>query len=173
MIRKEALDIFERNLYQVESENLSEMGRWAQYELYRQGRKVERNCKNAPITCNLIDAIPQISKNRRGQVKFSWMEAGTRIHAHSGPTNCRLRAHLGLKIPENLSSDENISESSTKLRVADQYVTWKDGEMFIFDDSFDHEVWHDNPQKESRLVLILDLWHPELTEYQKVTLPAI
>ena len=173
LIRKEALDIFERNLYQVESENLSEMGRWAQFELYRQGRKVERNCKNAPITCSLIDKIPQISKNRRGQVKFSWMEAGTHIHAHSGPTNCRLRAHLGLKIPENLSSDENISESSTKLRVADQYVTWKDGEMFIFDDSFDHEVWHDNPQKESRLVLILDLWHPELTEYQKVTLPAI
>ena len=171
-IREEALDIFNRNLFQKESENLSDMGRWAQYELYRQGRKSERNCKNAPITCGLIDSIPQISKNRRGQVKFSWMEAGTHVHAHSGPTNCRLRAHLGLKIPENISDGE-ISESSTKLRVADKYVTWKDGDMFIFDDSFDHEVWHDNPQKESRLVLILDLWHPELTEHQKATLPAI
>lgn len=171
-IRKEALNILDRDLYQVESENLSEVGRWAQYELYRQGRKVERNCKNAPITCNLIDSTPQVSKNRRGQVKFSWMEAGTHIHAHSGPTNCRLRAHLGLKVPENQSNTKLI-DGSTKLRVADQYVTWKDGEMFIFDDSFDHEVWHDNPQKESRLVLILDLWHPELTDQQKATLPAI
>ena len=172
LIRKEAQDILDRNLYQMESENLREIGRWAQYDLYRQGRKVEKNCKNAPITCGLIDSVPQISKNRRGQVKFSWMEAGTHIHAHSGPTNCRLRAHLGLRIPET-PSHTKVSESTTKLRVADEYVTWKEGEMFVFDDSFDHEVWHDNPQKESRIVLILDLWHPELTDHQKATLPAI
>lgn len=170
-ISEEALEILNRKLYHSEGENLSDTGRWAQYELYRQGRKIERNCKNAPNTCNLIDTIPQISRNRRGQVKFSWMEAGTHVHAHSGPTNCRLRAHLGLKVPENSSVANN--ELSSKLRVAQEYLTWKNGEIFIFDDSFDHEVWHDNPAKESRVVLILDLWHPELTEHQKISLPAI
>ena len=171
-IKKEALEILSKNLFHTEGENLIDTGKWAQYELYRQGKKNEKNCKNAPITCNLIESVPQIAQNRRGQVKFSIMEAGTHVHSHSGPTNCRLRVHLGLKIPKD-TSPSNIPEKKTKLRVADQYVTWKNGEMFIFDDSFDHEVWHDNPQKESRIVLILDLWHPELTEHQKITLPAI
>ena len=172
IIQKEALAILGRNLFQSEGESLSDTGKWAQYELYRQGRKVVRNCKNAPITCNLVDSITQIAQNRRGQVKFSVMEAGTHVYAHSGPTNCRLRVHVGLQIPGH-SSSSVASESSTRLRVADQYLTWKNGEMFIFDDSYDHEVWHDNPQKEARVVLILDLWHPELTEHQKMTLPAI
>ena len=29
-------------------------------------------------------------------MKFSVMKSGTLAHTHSGPTNCRLRAHLGL-----------------------------------------------------------------------------
>ena len=36
--------------------------------------------------------------NRRERVKFSVMKSGTLIHTHSGPTNCQLRAHLGLKV---------------------------------------------------------------------------
>ena len=171
-IKEEAIKILSNKLYQGEGENLIDTGKWAQYELYRQGRKIDKNCENAPITCSLIDSIPEIAKNRRGQVKFSVMEAGSHVHAHSGPTNCRLRAHLGLKIPDS-SPEVSASKSLTRLRVAEEYLKWKDGEMFIFDDSFDHEVWHDNPQKESRIVLILDLWHPELTEHQKITLPAI
>ncbi len=32
----------------------------------------------------------------------------------------------------------------------------------MFDDSFNHEAWHDGTQ--TRINLILDLWHPELTD---------
>ena len=32
--------------------------------------------------------------------------------------------------------------------------------MIIFDDSFEHEVW--NETDEPRIVLIVDLWHPQL-----------
>lgn len=28
------------------------------------------------------------------------MQPGTHVFAHTGPTNCRLRAHLGLVIPK-------------------------------------------------------------------------
>jgi aspartate beta-hydroxylase len=31
----------------------------------------------------------------------------------------------------------------------------------VFDDSFDHEAWHDGD--ETRLILIVDFWHPDLT----------
>lgn len=30
------------------------------------------------------------------------MQPGTHIWAHTGPTNCRLRVHLGLIIPKNV-----------------------------------------------------------------------
>jgi aspartate beta-hydroxylase len=56
------------------------------------------------------------------------------------------------------------------MRVADQFVSWTEGEMFVFDDSFDHEVWNES---EERLILIVDLWHPDLTDDQKNSLPPI
>lgn len=43
--------------------------------------------------------------------------------------------------------------------------------MFVFDDSFEHEVWHNGTSM--RLVLIVDIWHPELTERERRSLPAI
>ena len=45
------------------------------------------------------------------------------------------------------------------------FRTWTEGKFIIFDDSFEHEVWHDGDS--FRLVLIVDLWHPDLTEEQK------
>ena len=89
------------------------------------------------------------------------MEADTHIAAHSAPTNCRLRIHIGLDVPLQ-PTDEDKSEYPSQIRVTNQYKTWKNGEMIIFDDSFDHEVWHFDPQNRSRLLLIFDIVHPEL-----------
>ena len=36
------------------------------------------------------------------------------------------------------------------------------GEALVFDDSFEHEVWNDG--KQERVVLLLDLWHPDLQQ---------
>jgi len=33
-------------------------------------------------------------------VKFSLLFPGTKVWPHTGPTNCRLRAHLGLQVPQ-------------------------------------------------------------------------
>ncbi|CAL1270396.1 unnamed protein product [Larinioides sclopetarius] len=49
--------------------------------------------------------------------------------------------------------------------------TWEEGKVILFDDSFEHEVWHNGTV--SRLVLIVDFWHPELTAYQKRSLTPI
>ena len=97
---------------------------------------------------------------RRGQVKFSIMHPGTHVWPHTGPTNCRLRAHLGLVVPEGAF-----------LRVANETRTWSQGQFIIFDDSFEHEVWHNGSSY--RLVLIVDVWHPELTREERRTLSAI
>ncbi|CAG9828779.1 unnamed protein product [Diabrotica balteata] len=160
-IREEGLSILsEKGYFQDESENLRDTGEWKQFELYARGQKNVNNCKKCPFTCSIINQIPEAKNCKRGQTKFSVMHPGTHIWPHCGPTNCRLRAHLGLKVPSN-----------TFLRVADDIRSWKEGEIFVFDDSFEHEVWHNGT--DFRLILIVDIWHPELTPSEKHSLSPI
>lgn len=60
---------------------------------------------------------------------------------------------------------------TVRLMIHICFRGWTEGKFLIFDDSFEHEVWHNGT--ETRLILIIDLWHPELTESEKKTLPAI
>ncbi|XP_026841317.1 aspartyl/asparaginyl beta-hydroxylase isoform X2 [Drosophila persimilis] len=162
-IREEALALLShRGYFEDETENLRHMGIWQQFELFAKGQLIRKNCQRAPITCSLLKEFPESSGCRRGQVKFSVMQAETHVWPHCGPTNCRLRAHLTLVAPE---------PERTSLRVAEQERTWREGELIIFDDSFEHEVWHNGTRP--RLVLILDMWHPDLTVSQRRSLTAI
>ncbi|GFY44714.1 hypothetical protein TNIN_440062 [Trichonephila inaurata madagascariensis] len=162
LIRDEALSLTnEKNSgFLPETEGLQDTGDWKQFELFARGRKIEKNCVRAPKTCSIISQIPNAVKCKRGQVKFSIMQPSTHVWAHTGPTNCRLRSHLGLVIPEG-----------TSIRVANETRTWKEGKVILFDDSFEHEVWHNGSKP--RMVLIVDFWHPELTDYQKRHLTPI
>lgn len=160
-IREEGLAVMKsRGLFQDEAENLRDKGDWKQFELFARGIKHKKHCKTCPLTCKLVEVMPEAAGCRRGQVKFSVMLPGTHVWPHCGPTNCRIRAHLGLKVPEK-----------TFIRVDQEIRSWKEGEVMIFDDSFEHEVWHNG--SDFRLVLIVDLWHPELTAAEKRSLPAI
>ena len=64
----------------------------------------------------------------------------------------RVRVHLPLLVPE---------PEKCGMRVAGETRHWKVGEALAFDDAFEHEVWNDGV--EERVVLLLDLWHPDLT----------
>jgi aspartate beta-hydroxylase len=52
-----------------------------------------------------------------------------------------------------------------------KYRSWQEGEWLIFDDSFEHEVHHNGTN--TRLVLIVDVWHPDLTVKEQNTLDPI
>ncbi|MGZ4970958.1 MAG: aspartyl/asparaginyl beta-hydroxylase domain-containing protein, partial [Methylobacter sp.] len=69
------------------------------------------------------------------------------------------RAHLGLDVPEGC-----------EMRVENNLLHWRNGEVFIFEDSFEHEVW--NRSDKPRTVLIIDFWHPDLTDDEKQALMA-
>lgn len=144
----------------TEDENLREKGDWKQFVMFMQGRKFEENCKKASFTCKLIDQVIPAKTCSRGQVKFSIMQPNTHVYPHCGPTNCRLRAHLGLKVSHG-----------ARIRVVNETKEWIEGKFIIFDDSFEHEVWHNGD--DYRLVLIIDLWHPDLSEMQKRWLTPI
>lgn len=103
-IRDEALSVLNVDGYFVdEAESLRDFGDWKQFELFARGKKNVANCIKAPFTCKLIETFPEARLCKRGQVKFSVMHPNTHVWPHCGPTNCRLRAHLGLKIPPNTS----------------------------------------------------------------------
>ncbi|KAM6445513.1 aspartyl/asparaginyl beta-hydroxylase [Rhynochetos jubatus] len=163
LIRDEGLAVMDkkRSLFLPEDENLREKGDWSQFTLWQQGRKNENACKSVPKTCALLERYPEATGCRRGQIKYSIMHPGTHVWPHTGPTNCRLRMHLGLVIPKE----------GCRIRCAQENRTWEEGKVLIFDDSFEHEVWQD--AENYRLIFIVDVWHPELTAQQRRTLPAI
>uniref|UniRef100_A0A3P9M4R1 Un-named hu7910 n=1 Tax=Oryzias latipes TaxID=8090 RepID=A0A3P9M4R1_ORYLA len=162
-IRDEALAVMDqdRGRFLPEDENLREKGEWGQYTLWQQGRKAGSACQGVPKTCSLLDRFPEATGCKRGQIKFSVMQPGTHVWPHTGPTNCRLRMHLGLVIPK----------PGCRIRCTNQTREWEEGKVLIFDDSFEHEVWQEADSY--RLIFIVDVWHPELTQHQRQTLSAI
>ncbi|XP_039191658.1 aspartyl/asparaginyl beta-hydroxylase isoform X2 [Crotalus tigris] len=163
VIRDEGLAVMDRSkgLFLPEDENLREKGDWSQFTLWQQGRKNENACNSVPKTCALLEHFSDATGCRRGQIKYSVMHPGTHVWPHTGPTNCRLRMHLGLVIPKE----------GCRIRCAQETRFWEEGKILIFDDSFEHEVWQDADAY--RLIFIVDVWHPELTSQQRRTLPAI
>uniref|UniRef100_A0A671P4F5 Aspartyl/asparaginyl beta-hydroxylase-like n=1 Tax=Sinocyclocheilus anshuiensis TaxID=1608454 RepID=A0A671P4F5_9TELE len=162
-IRDEALSVLDSNSGQFlpEDEYLRETGDWGQFTLWQQGRKVASSCRYVPKTCALLEHYPEATSCKRGQIKFSVMQAGTHVWPHTGPTNCRLRMHLGLVIPSK----------GCRIRCTNQTRSWEEGKVLIFDDSFEHEVWQE--AESYRLIFIVDVWHPQLTQLQRQTLSPI
>lgn len=139
--------------------NSTLQGEWSVYHLINQGEKVENNCSTCPKTMDIIESVVPLLKGCSfGNVLFSILQAGTHITAHYGPTNCRIRCHLPLFVPKGCV-----------LCVDREERRWKEGELLLFDDSFLHEAWHKGTDGE-RVVLMLDLWHPELTMVEREAL---
>ncbi|XP_068568859.1 aspartyl/asparaginyl beta-hydroxylase isoform X3 [Cebidichthys violaceus] len=162
-IREEALNMMNHSTgsFVPEEENLREKGEWGQYTLWQQGKKVGNACQSVPKTCSLLERFTEATGCKRGQIKFSVMHPGTHVWPHTGPTNCRLRMHLGLVVPKH----------GCKIRCTDQTREWEEGRVLIFDDSFEHEVWQEADSY--RLIFIVDVWHPELTAHQRQNLSPI
>jgi hypothetical protein len=120
---------------------------WNSLWLYH-GHFYEKMAQRCPRTLELAQGLNHCGDSLGG-VFFSVLKAGTTIKPHFGPTNARLRLHLGLDIPNDCW-----------LEVAGERRAWKQGECLLFDDSFLHQAC--NESETDRVVLIVDLWHPEL-----------
>ena len=52
-----------------------------------------------------------------------------------------------------------------EIRVGNEMHAWREGELFAFDDSFEHEAW--NRSSEDRVVLIFESHHPDLSRDER------
>ena len=97
---------------------------------------------------------------RTPAVLFSKLEPGAHIPPHHGMLNCRLICHLPLIVPDGCW-----------LRVGNETREWQEGKLLIFDDSIEHEA--KNPSGEMRIILLFDIWRPELSEAERQGISAI
>ena len=142
-------------------------GPWYHLVLYEYGLKDFANCALVPQTCAAVERLAQgnVARMARGQVKLSLMAPGIHVLPHCGPTNARIRMHLGLQVPEGIT-----------FKVGGEDAAWQEGKVLVFDDSFEHEIdfpssgdgGEAEPTAEDlldtgRLVLLFDVFHPSLT----------
>jgi aspartyl/asparaginyl beta-hydroxylase len=122
-------------------------GSWDELMFFEAGIRVENSAALFPVTAGIIDGLPERVK-RAGAIMLSKLSPGTHLAPHCGFTNRRLRVHLGIQTPKDAF-----------IRVNDQTLEWQAGRCIVFDDSFEHEVWHFGT--EPRIVLLADMPHPD------------
>ncbi len=129
---------------------------WSTFHFFRHGERYDENCRRCPRTAELLDSLDLNRVPGYGpEAMFSVLRPHTRIPAHYGSVNGRVIVHLPLVVPENCGA----------LRVGDQQRAWTEGELMMFDDSFQHEAWNDSD--ETRVVLIFDSWNPQLSAAER------
>jgi hypothetical protein len=150
-------------------ENDVKEGEWKVLHLLNQGIWQEQNCKKCPSFVATIERLqPHVmDKCLFGNAFVSVLQPGTTIEPHCGPTNVRHRLHYALQVPD---------DEEPKLTVMEMQQTWKEGQFFLFDDSFTHSVVYPqrklatnqcNGKMRARVVLIVDLWHPHLSQLER------
>jgi aspartyl/asparaginyl beta-hydroxylase (cupin superfamily) len=135
--------------------------KWSAFYLWENGALVANNAALCPNTvAALIDApIPHIA-TRSPMVLFSVLRPHTHIPAHNGMLNTRLICHIPLIVPPDC-----------RLRVGNETRTVQFGKAMIFDDSIEHEAWNDSD--ETRVVLLFEIWRPELSEAERRALTVM
>jgi len=66
----------------------------------------------------------------------------------------------------------SVQKPLCRLRAGPDTVGWQEGRALVFDDSFQHEAFNDHVT-EPRLVLIADVWHPDLTDAEVKLLETV
>jgi aspartate beta-hydroxylase len=140
-------------------QKLVDTGKWDAFHFYTYGRRIDQNHAACPKTSKVIDSID--GTDSAGIVYFSVLHDGTHVRAHNGVTNTRVRCQLCLA----------AAEKGCEIRVDSETRSWVPGKCMIFDDSFEHEAW--NHSGAERVVLIVDLWHPELTPCERQAVAMI
>lgn len=134
---------------------------WGAFYFWRNGEKVEENASRCPATMQALDLAPMPQIDKRSPIAlWSLLKPGTHIQPHHGLLNTRLICHIPLIVPNDCA-----------IRVGNETRAWCAGEALIFDDSFEHEAW--NKSIETRVILLFEIWRPEISAEERAALTTI
>lgn len=134
---------------------------WSALYLWRGGEIVAENAARFPATMAALAKlpIPRIA-GRSPMALFSRLTPGAHIRPHHGLLNTRLICHLPIVAPPDCG-----------LRVGADTHHWREGELVIFDDSFEHEAW--NRGTATRTVLLFEIWKPDISVDEQAELTRL
>ena len=58
-----------------------------------------------------------------------------------------------------------------RFRVGNETREWREGGAWAFDDTIEHEAW--NGSASTRVILLFEIWRPELTEEERAMVTAL
>jgi hypothetical protein len=148
------------NQPRTDGTRLFESGDWSALFLAENGKTADDYVARCPATWRAVQAAPLTRTGNSPTIMFSLLRAGARIAPHTGTHNARLICHLPLVVPEGCG-----------FRVGNETRRWEEGKLLIFDDTIEHEAW--NESAEDRVVLIFDIWRPELSEQERKEVTAL
>jgi len=135
--------------------------RWSAFYLIEDGEPHPTNAARCPRTMDALAEVPLCRMpGWTPSVHFSLLRPGARIPPHTGMLNTRLICHLPLIVPPGCG-----------LRVGAETRSWEEGKALIFDDSIEHAAWNDSDRL--RVILLFDIWRPELIEAERAAVAAM
>jgi aspartyl/asparaginyl beta-hydroxylase (cupin superfamily) len=141
--------------------NVSAPEDWTAAYLIRDGKAQTPLAARCPKTLAALgDAPLETIEGRAPFVLFSKLTPGAWIQPHTGFLNSRLVCHLPLIVPDGCW-----------FRVGNQVRLWEKGKAWVFDDTIEHEAR--NQGTGTRVILIFNIWHPDLTEEERALVTAL
>jgi aspartyl/asparaginyl beta-hydroxylase (cupin superfamily) len=133
---------------------------WTAIHLVERGETVTANAAHCPATMGFLKGMEQPWVAGCGaNAMFSLLAPRTTIPAHVGVANFRLLCHLPLIVP-----------GKCWFRVGAETRAFETGKAWVFDDTIEHEAQNETDQL--RVILIFDLWHPDLSPAERAAIAA-
>nr|WP_294846743.1 aspartyl/asparaginyl beta-hydroxylase domain-containing protein [uncultured Sphingomonas sp.] len=134
---------------------------WGAFHLLKDGSPVAGQADRCPAALQALRHADQPAIPGHAPMGlFSLLRPGAHIKPHHGLFNHRLICHLPLIVPGQCT-----------LRVGNHIRDWEEGRLLIFDDSVEHEAW--NRSSQLRVVLLFEIWRPEISADDRLALTAL
>ncbi len=117
---------------------------WSKFYLKWYGYTHSSALKHCPKTVEILKKVKIVNG-----AMFSYLPVGSQLTRHLDPVACSLRYHLGLKTP---------GQDTCFINVDGNNYSWRDGEGFIFDETYLH--FAKNNSDVNRLILMCDIERP-------------
>ncbi|MEU8975208.1 aspartyl/asparaginyl beta-hydroxylase domain-containing protein [Streptomyces monashensis] len=117
---------------------------WRLYYAYMFGNTNELAKKDLPTLLSFAESTPNVVNSF-----VSILEPGVKLPPHEDPYAGILRYHLGIQVP---------TDNPPRIRLADEFYQWKEGEGVVLDVSLEHEVINESEQP--RVIVIIDFRRP-------------
>lgn len=126
-------------------ERIVEANDWRSFFFWGYGYPVPENLARCPDTARAVAKIPGLIS-----AIYSIVPPGAHIKRHRGVNKSIMTMHMGLMVPRDA---ENCW-----IEAGDMRSVWQEGEAFVLDDTWPHEVW--NNTDETRVILLVQFRRP-------------